>query len=85
MTFDRAIQIAAVLVVIIVPLVSWLNNRHAKKIEAAVRNARLEGVEAGLGDAQRAATKRLFERLEEIQAPGEDPGGVEARAGASAR
>lgn len=68
MTFDRALQIAAILVVIIVPLFGWLTNRHRKQIDEAVRKAREEGVEAGLGDSQRAATKRLFERIEELQA-----------------
>lgn len=67
MNLDRLIQIAAVLVVVVVPLVGWLTNRHRKQIEDAIRKAREEGVEAGLGDAQRAATKRLFERLEELE------------------
>lgn len=67
MNLDRLIGTAAVLVVIVVPLVGWLFNRHRKQIEEAVRKAHEEGVEAGLGDSQRAATKRMFERLEESE------------------
>jgi len=65
---DRLVAMAGVLVVVLVPLVGWLNNRHRKQVEIAVGHAREEGVEAGLGDSQRAATKRMFERLEEIEA-----------------
>lgn len=68
MNWDHLIGIAGVLAVIIVPLLGWITSRHRKQIAEAIRLAREEGVEAGLGDSQRAATKRLFERIEELQA-----------------